>query len=273
LDNSGNVVERYLSLPGGTLLTKRSSSSTFSLVNVHGDVFATTDANGANQATFTYDPFGNPVASSPTNTATGATYDWAGRTQRSAETAFALRTTQMGARTYVPVLGRFLQTDPVEGGTLNSYVYALDPVNTYDLTGKWVKAFINLIWSKAKSLLTKPSTTNNIKNTGQLVPAAAANTNRAAVIVRQNNASGLAKQEQARVLLESKFGTSNVLPKTYLRTPLGGRYPDFIVKRAGQPDLLVEVKSGGARYGGSQLMKDAYLVNEFDYEFLLLTML
>ncbi len=35
-------------------------------------------------------------------------------------------------------LGRFLQVDPVEGGTLNNYVYAVDPVNQYDLNGKWL---------------------------------------------------------------------------------------------------------------------------------------
>ncbi|MDO4684501.1 MAG: RHS repeat-associated core domain-containing protein [Candidatus Saccharibacteria bacterium] len=44
--------------------------------------------------------------------------------------------TQMGARVYLPILGRFLQVDPVEGGTDNNYAYANDPVNEFDLDGQ-----------------------------------------------------------------------------------------------------------------------------------------
>lgn len=41
----------------------------------------------------------------------------------------------MGARVYVPSIGRFLQVDPIEGGTDNNYVYPGDPVNDFDLDG------------------------------------------------------------------------------------------------------------------------------------------
>jgi RHS repeat-associated protein len=43
---------------------------------------------------------------------------------------------EMGARPYDPTLGRFLTTDPIEGGSLNTYDYAgQDPINGYDLDG------------------------------------------------------------------------------------------------------------------------------------------
>jgi hypothetical protein len=43
----------------------------------------------------------------------------------------------MGARQYVPSLGRFLQVDPVAGGSCNDYDYVCgDPVNGFDLDGR-----------------------------------------------------------------------------------------------------------------------------------------
>ncbi|WP_204249039.1 RHS repeat-associated core domain-containing protein, partial [Nocardia arizonensis] len=44
---------------------------------------------------------------------------------------------EMGARTYLPILGRFLQTDPVLHGSANDYDYVNgDPVNFLDLSGE-----------------------------------------------------------------------------------------------------------------------------------------
>jgi uncharacterized protein RhaS with RHS repeats len=52
----------------------------------------------------------------------------------------------MGHRVYLPTLGRFLQVDPIEGGTLNPYVYAHDPVNMDDYSGQGLfGSIINLV--------------------------------------------------------------------------------------------------------------------------------
>ena len=49
----------------------------------------------------------------------------------------------MGARPYVPRLGRFLEVDPIEGGSANDYEYALgEPCNNFDLDGRKVIAGI-----------------------------------------------------------------------------------------------------------------------------------
>jgi hypothetical protein len=43
----------------------------------------------------------------------------------------------MGARSYIPSLGRFLTPDPVAGGSANSYDYvSQDPVNQFDTSGE-----------------------------------------------------------------------------------------------------------------------------------------
>lgn len=62
---------------------------------------------------------------------------WAANPARKQETMFTLGIVQMGQRVYIPSLGRFLQADPVEGGTSNAYVYVQDPINFDDYNGMW----------------------------------------------------------------------------------------------------------------------------------------
>lgn len=60
---------------------------------------------------------------------------WAASPTRKGDSLFSVPLIQMGARVYLASAGRFLQTDPVEGGTANDYAYVNDPVNDADYSG------------------------------------------------------------------------------------------------------------------------------------------
>lgn len=115
-----------------------STATTFLYYNGHGDLAIEADPAGSTLATHTYDPFGTPLDSSVDNNtpvaAAGSTERYTGAWDKKLDTSTNL--VEMGARPYDPALGRFYATDPILGGSLNSYDYAgQDPINSYDLDG------------------------------------------------------------------------------------------------------------------------------------------
>ncbi|GAA1550286.1 hypothetical protein GCM10009789_00100 [Kribbella sancticallisti] len=88
-------------------------------------------------------------------------YGWLGAEQRAADAPSGI--VLMGVRLYNPTTGRFLQTDPVYGGSCNAYEYTCaDPVDKYDLNGKWLcfskkcaVKYIKKKWKAAKKKIRK----------------------------------------------------------------------------------------------------------------------
>lgn len=100
-------------------MTKRpTSTNVFSYPNIHGDIVITADETGLVIGTpMAYDPYGQPLNQLPDNQNGTMDYGWLGKHQRPLEHQSGLATIEMGARQYLPSLGRFLEVDPIEGGS------------------------------------------------------------------------------------------------------------------------------------------------------------
>jgi RHS repeat-associated protein len=132
---NGTGWTRYISGIGSGLAAIQTNSETpvLQLENLHGDIIATAALSETETkllSTSDTTEYGVPRTGSP------AKYSWLGSAQRPTELPTGI--IDMGARAYIPQLGRFEQTDPQPGGSVNAYAYTFDdPVNSSDLSGEF----------------------------------------------------------------------------------------------------------------------------------------
>lgn len=135
-------VTRYGESLGGDLgvTIDGAGNAQLTLTTLHGDIVTTVDIPATGAATSSgawsdYDEYGNPRTLTATAAVGGATgYGWLGARQRATDDTGLML---MGARLYNRVTGLFTSVDPVPGGNTTAYGYPQDPINAFDLDGRW----------------------------------------------------------------------------------------------------------------------------------------
>ncbi|MGW1767905.1 RHS repeat-associated core domain-containing protein, partial [Streptomyces sp. NPDC002073] len=141
-DTATGAISRNVESASGDLAatTSKTGDTVLQITTIHGDIALQLPLDTSKTpVVLDSDEYGNPRAGQP-----ATRYNWLGAKERSTETLTGL--TLMGVRLYNPVSGRFLSLDPVYGGGDNAYGYPGDPVNEFDLDGR----FWGKVWNWTK---------------------------------------------------------------------------------------------------------------------------
>ena len=145
-DTTGKWTRNIYGLEGLVATQNGGESPVLQVQDLKGDVVGTTSLSETATGLLSkgdQTEYGVPRASSPPK------YSWQGGSALRTELPSGV--IAMGARSYVPEIGRFLQPDPIEGGSANAYAYTYgDPINSSDPSGEftvatpsWVKGFFD----------------------------------------------------------------------------------------------------------------------------------
>ena len=132
---SGNWTRNISGIDGLVATQASGASPVLQITDMNGNVVGTAALSETEEKLLSSEratEFGVPTTSKPPK------YSWLGGELRPTELPSGV--VSMGARAYVPQIGRFEQTDPVSGGSANPYAYTDgDPVDETDLTGQYVE--------------------------------------------------------------------------------------------------------------------------------------